>query len=359
VAAPSLADVALGAGSRIGRYFGLVSAIPSALFVLFVSGLVASGAWSGTPDVDRVATAVRDLSLAEVSVLVVLSLAFALALHPMQFALVQLLEGYWGTTPFARRLAVARTRHHRRRWAEIDDAWGEASLELSSVDRNVLFSEAGDRHVPAIVAQQAFERARLAYPKRGERVMPTRLGNVLRRHEDDAGKQYGLEAITIAPHLMVVADPRYAAHLRDAREQLDLAVRLCALSLLAAVTAFAFLVTDGWWLLVTLVPYGLGHLFYRGTLVAAADYGTVLATVIDLERFRLYGRLHVPAPDDTHAERRANQVLMELLRSRTTVSLRYDHPSDSSVEVVQRARPERAPERPPPEADQGTPSSSR
>jgi hypothetical protein len=58
-------------------------------------------------------------------------------------------------------------------------------------------------------------------------------------------------------------------NLRVMREQLDLAVRLCTLSLLAAIVAVVFLITDGAWLFVALVPYALAYAAYRGAVVAA------------------------------------------------------------------------------------------
>ena len=48
MATGGFADAALNAGSRIGRHFGVVSTVPSAVLVLFVYALVQSGAWSGT-----------------------------------------------------------------------------------------------------------------------------------------------------------------------------------------------------------------------------------------------------------------------------------------------------------------------
>jgi hypothetical protein len=42
----SLLDTVTNAGSRIGRYFGLVSALPAVALVVFVYLLVLSGAWT-------------------------------------------------------------------------------------------------------------------------------------------------------------------------------------------------------------------------------------------------------------------------------------------------------------------------
>ena len=63
----------------------------------------------------------------------------------------------------------------------------------------------------------------------GRRMMPTRLGNVLRRYEDTAGRQYGLDIVRIAPHLNLVARPEHREYVDDCRKGLDLGVRLCVL----------------------------------------------------------------------------------------------------------------------------------
>src|SRR3954447_9664428 len=327
MAGDSVAEGALAAGSRVGRYFGLVSALPSALFVLFIYVLFATGAWNGAPDLSKLSDAIGDISLGQASVLILLSFGLGLVLHPLQFALTQLLEGYWGTNLVARRLAVARIRHPRGRADFYERAFGTAASTIEELGRDTLHGTPGDPWLWAIVDEQAYQGALQSYPERGDRILPTRLGNAMRRFEDDAGAQYGLDALTVVPHLSLTAEPTHAVYLRDAREQLDLAVRLCALCLLATGFAFALLVTDGPWLLITLIPYGLGYLFYRGTIVAAQNLGAAVAAIIDLDRFGLYAWLHLPMPIDTVAERQNNATLTGLLQFKTTLALRYEHPS--------------------------------
>jgi hypothetical protein len=346
VAGASFADAAFTAGSQIGRYFALVSAIPSALFVFFVYALVRSGAWTGDPDLDAVGRAVSNITLGEASLLLLLALAVGLLTHPLQYATIQLLEGYWGTTSIGRALAVARVRHHRARAFHLDQRRLDATQELAAVDTDTLerldklsTDVIGDPCVPAMVDELAHYRAGDSYPPQRALIMPTRLGNVLRRYEALAGEKYGLDAIPVAPHLSLVGLPAHVAYLRDAREQLDLAVRLCALCLIAATIAFAFFITDGAWVLVAAIPYALAYLCYRGALVAAHEYGTAFATLVDLDRFRLYGELHVEMPWNTAAERRANATLMELLRFYPTAeterlpypdpTVTYEHPPDA------------------------------
>ncbi len=110
-----LAELATGARSAAGRYFNLVSAVPSAMLVTFVFLLANSGAWSGRPDLGRALHAVTGISLGAVAALSAATIAVGLAVHPLQFALVQFYEGYWGDSEIARRAWLARaTQHHGR-----------------------------------------------------------------------------------------------------------------------------------------------------------------------------------------------------------------------------------------------------
>jgi hypothetical protein len=337
MAGASFTDAALGAGSRIGRYFGIVSAVPSALFVLFVYALVRSGAWAGEPHWSAAADAVKNLSLGEVSALSVLSLAFALALHPLQFALLQLFEGYWGSGAISRRLAARMTLSHRRRGRRLELERKPLRDRKRRLRVSKMLEDTAhmDEAVRVVLGDDALRYALEAYPVRKERYMPTRLGNTLRRYEDEAGRIYGLDALTVHPHLVLAGDKAHLAILNDAREQLDLAVRLCAISLLASGVACVFLVTDGLWLLIALVPYLAAYVCYRGSVVAAANWGVVLAAVIDLNRFDLYEKLHLVLPNDTVEERHLNRDLRRILRpGRSEPHLQYAHPPQTSVEIT-------------------------
>jgi len=76
-------------------------------------------------------------------------------------------------------------------------------------------------------------RARLAadFPLRTDRVMPTRLGNILRAAEDHAYERYAINAVVVWPRLYVVLPDRFVAARPAARTPLDL---MAAVGLLAA-----------------------------------------------------------------------------------------------------------------------------
>jgi hypothetical protein len=165
-------------------------------------------------------------------------------------------------------------------------------------------------------------------PSPGE-IMPTRLGNVLRFYERRVGVPYGLDAVRAMPYVSRVASAQDMAYVNDQRSNLDLAVRMSLMSLLAAALWVCFMWWDGLWLLAALVPCAIGYLCYRGAVVAAGEYGRALAVVISLNRFALYERLGMQQPPDSAAERRANRKLSRVL-AHGFVNIAYAHDLDDS-----------------------------
>jgi len=359
---PSLPDTTLGVAGKIGRNFSVVTVVPSLYLTLWVYALYASDAWAHEPSLGKLRGAFSNWSLAGAAWLVLATVLVGLFIHPLQFPTVQLLEGYWGTSRLARGAMRLRTAHYRAKALKIKtrvkeheynlnnkllDHLGEGADELGDDewwDKKAQFLE-GDADEQALshaLAIDILDKARGRYPERA-RMMPTRLGNTLRAAEDRAGTQYGLDAITVAPHLALIAPESHVAYLQDSREQLDLAVRLCSVSLLATVITVPAVFSDGLWLLLALVPYALAYVAYRAAVSAADEFMTAVSTLIDLDRFALYRHLGLRRPRTTHQERRRNEKLMLLLQNEPTepdepeVSLSYapeEPPDKTSAEPL-------------------------
>jgi hypothetical protein len=180
-----------------------------------------------------------------------------------------------------------------------------------------------------IAEQEALDQHANKYPSDATRILPTELGNVLRCFEDAAGKQYGLNVLAIAPHLHLIAPPRHLEYLIDTREDMDSAIRICTIGLVATALTAGFLLTNGLWLLCALVPYSVSYLAYKGAVSAAQGYGSVVASVIDLDRFLLYNELGLSRPRDSEEELESNSKLMQIL-SGEHVSVRYRRENTTS-----------------------------
>jgi hypothetical protein len=287
--------------------------------------LIESGAWSGSSDLDWAKAGNAFTHIGDLALLSLISIALGIAVHPVQFALVQFLEGYWGTGRLAQRVRVARISHHRRRFIFLRYGPGpEARLELREAAKaDEPFKDRARTERLSI----SEESRRLAgeYPDEDDDIMPTRLGNVLRRYERLAGSQYGLDAVTVIRHIAFVAPAERLAYLNDQRQLLDLSVRMCVTSVLATLIAIASLWSHGPWLLVALAPYAIAYVSYRGAVVVAREYGAAFSAIIDLDRFAFYEYLRLPLPKDIDAERRSNAQLMKLLGNRRGF-LTYEHP---------------------------------
>jgi hypothetical protein len=322
----SITEQVAGAGTAVGRYFNVVSFLPSILFVAYLFLLVRSGAWSGPVDFSGVLDGDWWKSAALLSLL---AFAAAVVLHPLQFTLVRLLEGYWGTSPLGRDLAVLRLRYHRARvlhLARSVDAARDHLEKANGEEAGPGTSRATAETIAAGVVAAEGTRQREGYPPRLEHLLPTRLGNALRSHEVSAGQVYGLNVIATFPRIALLAPQPHVDYVQDQRLQVELAVRTTVLSILAVIATVVFMCWHGWWVLLALAPYASAYLCYRGATVAAGSYGTALAVLTELNRFALYEHLRLPMPKNTADERRRNARLMGALAHDSSVSLDYERP---------------------------------
>ena len=313
--ASDLSSVAVTAGTAVGRAFGVVTFLPALFFVAVSWMLIAADAFAGRPDPAAFVGSVQRLSVGGIGALLLAAFALGYALHPVQYALTQLLEGYWGTTRSGLALMRWRVRAYRRRQRQLINRLEGAEAQLVGAADVDLRSQAGDllalRHV---LEQQQVEKALAQLPVHAERVMPTRLGNVLRRHEDLVGEPYGLPGVTVIPPLTLVAREETNRYLSDSAEQVDAAVSVCVVTAAATVLIAAATLTDGWWLLSALAPYSLCYLAYRGAVSAATGYGLAMRHMVDLDRFALYRELHLAEPrtlSDEHEVAERVSVLLD------------------------------------------------
>jgi hypothetical protein len=304
VAGGNLADLTAGTRQTIGRYFSIVSMVPSLLFVIYVFLLVRSGAWNHSPHWGSALIDLTHVSIGGAVMLIISGALLGLSVHPIQFGLTQFLEGYWGTRFLGRKAREFRIRRHKKQ-----------SLLLSRRDVN------GDPEATRLVAR---------YPK-SQHVMPTRLGNVLRKYELAAGQQYELEVLTVLPHMALAARSEDVDYLDDQRMQLDLAVRMCFTAALACVTSIVLLGHDGYWAFVAVAPAAVAYLSYRGAIISAEEYGVAMSALIDLNRFAFYERFHLPIPKNITEERQNNAKVMELIAANSKlIFIRYESPSSAS-----------------------------
>jgi hypothetical protein len=326
--APAASNPATTFATTIGRYFSIVSVVPSLVLVTFILVLVRSGAWNHGPDFAAGVNALTQAGLGGAFALVLAALALGVVLHPLQYALVQFLEGYWGTGPFWQALRKNRIRHHMWRRNKLGLRVADEAEALGLVDGGGASKVDLDDWEAAVHTAEkvAAERLLAIYPRDEAHIMPTRLGNVLRAAETNAGFAIGLDIIDFGPHLMMVARREHVDYVNDQRTAMDLAARSCLVCLLGFLAAVIFLFPHGLWLLVSLIPLVLSWLCYQGAITAAQEYGESLRMLVDLNRFALYAELHLPLPSSTPAERETVADIRKLSSEpKKTAFLLYRH----------------------------------
>lgn len=315
--------------ATVSRYVNIINVIPSTLYVIFVYILIESGSWQHSPDWSRAFTSLVHIGIGGIVLLVIFGFGLGLIIHPIQFPIMQFFEGYWGTGSIAQAVRSHRIMHYQRACRALNDAKADSSEKLASLEA------AGIRGTPAIrvpLLSRGHEalRVRDIFPRALDQVMPTRLGNVLRRAESQAGSQYGMDAVQVVPHLLFIAPTSHVDYVRNRHSQLDLAIRMTFISLVATVTAILFL-WHGLWVLAAIIPYALAYFSYLGSVAAARNYGSAIDTLINLDRFMLYEALRLPPPATTEEERLANQKLAHLFNYDSTESINYKRPVAGKV----------------------------
>jgi hypothetical protein len=293
--------------------------LPSAVLVGAVAYLaqIRETAGSATDALEKVAGAsIPQLVLALGAVIV-----GTVATQAFEFEAIRVLEGYWGTRPFAARLADLackaqiwrRARLERRRRATRAAALSSARhTMLEKFDVGVVNAvEASVAGLPIVVANKDAKLAasipwkqyadpalvrksedlamRLrSLPARRHRMLPTTLGNTLRAHEDRATELTGEEVEGFVLRRFHTL-PTALQHEHDQyRTRLDLYCSMVFIALLIGGLGGVMLWKFGLPHVAVAVAVGLASawIFQRAATSAARGYGLVLEIIADPEMAR-------------------------------------------------------------------------
>jgi hypothetical protein len=281
------------AAASVSSRFNLVGLAPSALLATAAGALVASGAFSGVPSLHLLLARAGEVNIFIASVIFLVVFCAALVLQPFQLPLVRILEGYWEDVPVLRKLRYIGIEINRRRRWKINVIRGRKDL------------------------------GRRLYPPASQDLLPTRLGNVLRSAERQAGQQHGFsDAVEMLPRIYPYISPPLAQNVRDARDDLDTACRMCVVLWTIALGSGCTLTADGAvaasagaWLAVPFIAAVFGVFSYRAAIRCAGEYGRTLYYVFDLHRRDLIRALGYVPPEDPGEERRLIEAITRWLVS--------------------------------------------
>lgn len=323
---------------RIGRYFSLVSLTPGLILVIGIHLLFSATSGIDGVDLNRAIRSIANQDLSGWIATVMAATVFGLLSHPLQYAMTQVFEGYWGAGGVGGSLASSAVQRHRHRAAhfesiadESEDLW--VRVAHHSRPRSFRMKYRGPKHagirrqlalerlhepsldfvIPTYLAEQSSRKALDRYPENHGRIMPTRLGNILRSHEDSIGQAYGLDLVTIMPYISQTARSQDVSRVDDEGEQMDLAIRLSMVFALLTVISLTLLAGRGLWIGITLVPYLASYVSYRGACVAAENYMTAIGVLVHLNRASLYEALCLGKPKSFGEEQLIAGHAMDLL----------------------------------------------
>jgi hypothetical protein len=332
----------------------LVSVLPSAVLVVTVYLLFAARLypWTAPPKgtsrgFDSIVDTLASLSAAEIAALVAVVLMTSVLLRPLHVAAVQLLEGYWGARTAIGALEWLAIERQLRRYARARArrSWVPPTGEHGAAEFATVVELARRLHRIERRKVRARQIAN-SYPGNEAAVLPTLLGNLLRRAETTAGERFGLDTVASYPRLYPFLGERLHDGLATQFNLLDSAAAFTivfwALGVFSIPTAW---LGSGWFLIPSVFLLA-GGLAYAGAMATAREHGTLLAAAYDLHRFDMLAGLRLPLPRTPDQERSMNEQLTDFLRfadafavapdpaQRFSVALSYQHPDPSANQAV-------------------------
>lgn len=166
------------------------------------------------------------------------------------------------------------------------------------------------------------EKILRAFPSSISEYMPSRIGNMLKAAEHRSVDKYGLDAVICWPRLWLILPDGVKGDLKEARANLDGAVRAWSWSFL-----FLVWMVWTWW---ALLAAGIGmYLAYRWAILAAEVYGDLLESAFDVHRMTLYKAVRWPLPMSPQDERSSGEKLTQYFwRGSTDASARFTSEKD-------------------------------
>ncbi|MCC6177482.1 MAG: DUF11 domain-containing protein [Chloroflexi bacterium] len=243
--------------------------------------------------------------------------------------IIRFYEGYpWQGSPIGQR----RIRCHQVRMRAVRSRW-TGMLQLLTALQDGTATPVRTAQIAAIedARSQAGRELANAFPWEEARVLPTRLGNVVRSFEDYPRREYGMDSVILWPRLVAVLDKEYAGRLDDMKSSFDFMLN----SSVGSIVLTLALLVSGLWYLRPMTSIGafvgwaaevgafaaLGWWAYGAAISRAAAWGALVKGSFDLYRGDLLARLGYTV---TPLTREAEQALWYEISQR----MQYGRTSD-------------------------------
>ena len=247
----------------------------------------------------------------------VLITVLAYMLQPFTRSIVRFYEGYW-PQPL-------------QRWFVSLPLIGECPIWEDKSRKRAQAQEKGD------MSEYNRQHVQLFYgfPSRVNRLMPMRLGNVLRAAEDYSKSVYGLDSVFWWPRLWPSLPEAVQNDIDDSLTPMVALLNFSTLIILVGLGSMVYLGQIGQWKQALTVFVGgiiLALVSYWSAVAQAQSYGERIRSAVDLYRFSLLKSLHQPLPKNLQMEAELWEQLMLWLYNgdRGAISaMEYDHASGS------------------------------
>ncbi|SCG34724.1 hypothetical protein [Micromonospora humi] len=300
--------------ANFGRLL-IVGLLPNAILVAYVWVLLMIGAFTNTaplvfPEALSNISFKTDAGGLLVFVLSVITLT--VVIQPFQIRLVRMLEGYWhgrlGVFPSRLATGVHTWRRARLRRAANSSVPNVNDVELARMP--IAAQVRVQRRARRIEARsERAETKLMSYPPGTEPVLPTMLGNTLRRNERVAGERYAMDTLRTWPRLYPLLSKKVADEFDSDSDGVDASANLAVTFLVMAALGFVAFANDGWMRLVPAALLLLAVAAYRAAIAAAGGQGLAMSVAYDLHRFDLIEGLHLGLPSTTKNEAERNRQL--------------------------------------------------
>jgi hypothetical protein len=246
-------------------------------------------------------------------------LGSAVVVQRLTTPVLRRMEGYWPNWAgrAARRLCArirARAAADDAAWQRLRLALEQTATELATLEARTdgaelqtLVTDMVEQRAGQLSELAALEQRRRHRPSVPERLLPTRIGNILRAAETRPFDYYGLEAVIVWPRLWLVLPETARQQLGAARATLDSSVAAVIWGI-----AFCSFAPVAWWA----VPVGIGvaaagwHWWVPSRAEVFAD---LVDATFDLYRSVLYRQLRWPLPTNPAEEHTSGEDLAKYL----------------------------------------------
>ena len=243
---------------------------------------------------------------------------FAYFLGSIHTNVTRLFEGYWQSVPLVW-LRNCRMRHYQSRSQHLQNRILELNKRIDSLNSRPAFRESESTLTALNLNAELLGKERewhVFFPEDDGRIMPTRLGNIIRAGELYPWKRYGIDAVVIWPRLQGLLPNNSLETLRAAKGDMDLWLSLAALGFIFGITAcpaLALLTRHGVLFLLCWASFPFAWLCYRSALSSAQLYSELIKTAFDLHRWSLLEALHLTIPTSYEEEVRIWEDLTYLI----------------------------------------------